>query len=879
MSMPRATRSAAGGEALLGRRGPLVQGEELWTRGEEVRMRGEELWTRREGFRADGEDISSGGGEVLLVQIKAEDLPVKGEDPHIKLEDTWGGGGGGGGEPQNGNGDLRAKADDLGTRRDGDAWPSGEDPRTPRDGAASPGGDLGVKQEDVRADGDALGGKVSELPVETRRPPEQLRIKKEEEDLLEADAVNTAVGGEEPPVKQEVLVSGGNEPRVKQEDLRVDIRIDGRSPRTTGQAPGTKVEDVCTEGEQRLDGSVLDLPRVKEEGVQIKREDLRDDGGEDLRAGGSVARPAFPDVVEVEVMMEHVDEESDGAGETAEQGRHRCSVCAREFSRKRGLQVHTWQHSSHRRHRKKALHCDLCAYSTRLKSDLERHLRTHHDDDEEEDEEESSANWEPSALSAASRRTAPSGPVPRNRRAIRAAAESGPIPNNRRATRAEAESGPVPNNRRATRAEAESEPVPNNRRATHSSLRRHRKKALQCDLCAYRTRLKSDLERHLWTHLDDDEDDDEEEEEDEESSANWEPSALSAASRRTAPSGPVPRNRRATRAAAESGPAPNNRRATRAEAESRPASTDRRRKAATAAAGGESVSNNRRTRRAPKKTTTTTTTTTTEEEEEKNLPQAREGTDNGRGPAEAPRRARLHDCPACGKAFSRAAHLRRHSRVHATSRPHVCPECGKAFAHADDLSAHARVHAADPGGHPNACARCGARFRLPSHLLAHERTHTGERPFACARCGRAFAHASTLRRHERAHAGERPHRCDTCGALFSRESHLRRHRGRRHARGRERHACALCPTAAFYSEAALARHEGRHLRKGGAAGGARGGWGGEEGLLRSRRSVGAAAEAEEWARRSRQRRRGNGSGARDARCGREVTAPFPRAPR
>ncbi|XP_061435385.1 zinc finger protein 674-like isoform X1 [Lethenteron reissneri] len=692
---------AAGGEVLLGRGGPLVQVEELWMKGEELQMRGEELWTRREELRADGENVSSGGGEVLMVDIKAEDLPVEGEDPHIKLEDTWGGGGGGG-EPQNGNGDLQAKADDLCARRDGDAWPSG---------------DLGVKQEDVRADGDALGRKVSELTVETRRPPEQLRIKKEEEEgLLEADAVNTVVGGEKPPIKQEVFVSGGNEPRVKQEDLHFDIRIDGRSPRTTGQAPSIKVEEICTEGEQRLDGSVLDLPRVKEEGVQIKKEDLRDDGGEDLRAGGSVAKRAFPDVVEVEVMMEHVDEmmehvdeESNGAGETAERGRHRCSVCAREFSRERGLQVHTWQHSSHRRHRKKALQCDLCAYSTRLKSDLERHLRTHHDDDE--DEEESSANWEPSALSAVLRRTAPSGPVPRNRRATRAAAESGPVSNNRRTTRAAVERGPVPNN-----------------------------------CCA-------------------------------------------------------------TRAAAERGPVPNNRRATRAAAERGPVSTDRQRKAT--AAEGESVSNNRQTRHAPKRTT-----------------EAHEGTDNGGGPAEAPPRARLHDCPTCGKAFSRAAHLRRHSRVHATSRPHGCPVCGKAFAHADDLSAHTRVHAADPGGHPYRCAHCGACFRRPSHLLAHERTHTGERPFVCAHCGRAFAHAANLRQHERAHAGERrhaserSHRCDTCGSLFSCKSHLRRHRERKHTRGRERHACALCPVA-FYSEAALARHEERHLRKG-AAGGARG---------------------------------------------------------
>ncbi|KXS10434.1 hypothetical protein M427DRAFT_88515, partial [Gonapodya prolifera JEL478] len=48
-----------------------------------------------------------------------------------------------------------------------------------------------------------------------------------------------------------------------------------------------------------------------------------------------------------------------------------------------------------------------------------------------------------------------------------------------------------------------------------------------------------------------------------------------------------------------------------------------------------------------------------------------------------------HPClhPGCGKAFSTAGHLARHSSSHSGERPHECPlpGCGKRFGRKDNM--------------------------------------------------------------------------------------------------------------------------------------------------------------------------------------------------
>ncbi|KAF8902668.1 hypothetical protein CPB85DRAFT_1199759, partial [Mucidula mucida] len=49
------------------------------------------------------------------------------------------------------------------------------------------------------------------------------------------------------------------------------------------------------------------------------------------------------------------------------------------------------------------------------------------------------------------------------------------------------------------------------------------------------------------------------------------------------------------------------------------------------------------------------------------------------------------------------------------------------------------------------CPVCGKKFSRPSGLKIHVTTHTGEKPYICPEegCGRAFSVQSNMRRHVR----------------------------------------------------------------------------------------------------------------------------------
>ncbi|XP_078448853.1 uncharacterized protein LOC144717288 isoform X1 [Lampetra planeri] len=111
-----------------------------------------------------------------------------------------------------------------------------------------------------------------------------------------------------------------------------------------------------------------------------------------------------------------------------------------------------------------------------------------------------------------------------------------------------------------------------------------------------------------------------------------------------------------------------------------------------------------------------------------------------------------HRCELCGKTYSLAFNLKRHTYVHTGAWPCRCKVCGHGVLRASDLKEHMRVHT---GERPFCCNACGQCFTRAWHLRSHERTHTGEKPHRCGLCGKEFTRSNGLRLHQRKHAGDK----------------------------------------------------------------------------------------------------------------------------
>lgn len=69
-------------------------------------------------------------------------------------------------------------------------------------------------------------------------------------------------------------------------------------------------------------------------------------------------------------------------------------------------------------------------------------------------------------------------------------------------------------------------------------------------------------------------------------------------------------------------------------------------------------------------------------------------------------------CPRCDRAFSSAAHVKRHIRaVHDGERSHICEQCEKAFSLKGNLRRHVKtVHEGVKLAKKRACEHCGVKF-------------------------------------------------------------------------------------------------------------------------------------------------------------------------
>lgn len=110
-----------------------------------------------------------------------------------------------------------------------------------------------------------------------------------------------------------------------------------------------------------------------------------------------------------------------------------------------------------------------------------------------------------------------------------------------------------------------------------------------------------------------------------------------------------------------------------------------------------------------------------------------------------------YECEECGKSFSTAFKLKRHSYIHSGQQKFKCDKCDKKFLRAYNLKKHMRSHA---GVKAFQCSVCDGKFTTKYSLTVHQRIHSGERPYQCDQCPAKFAQTGDLTVHKRMHSGE-----------------------------------------------------------------------------------------------------------------------------
>lgn len=163
---------------------------------------------------------------------------------------------------------------------------------------------------------------------------------------------------------------------------------------------------------------------------------------------------------------------------------------------------------------------------------------------------------------------------------------------------------------------------------------------------------------------------------------------------------------------------------------------------------------------------------------------------------------KAHTCKECGKSFTKANDLLKHTRIHLGIRPYTCQICEKSFTHQTSLRNHQAVHS---GEKPFICNYCGASFSYAGNLKVHIRSHTNERPYVCTYCCKSFARTANLNEHLRTHTQEKPHKCPypNCEKQFASSSTLSKHK-KTHS-GVKSHVCGVC-NKAFTEMAHLSKH-------------------------------------------------------------------------
>lgn len=167
-----------------------------------------------------------------------------------------------------------------------------------------------------------------------------------------------------------------------------------------------------------------------------------------------------------------------------------------------------------------------------------------------------------------------------------------------------------------------------------------------------------------------------------------------------------------------------------------------------------------------------------------------------------------NQCHVCGLILSKLAHLKRHMKAHAGTKPFKCNVCSKSFSRADNLRAHQRMHTAEKN---YKCPLCDERFKrvdaAKAHMGSAHRDFVEANYHVCTVCDNFFKTDEKLIAHMELHRGVNRLVCDVCGKQFvgmmAYEAHLQRHAAE--SEQPTTYSCAHCDKK-FSSKAYLLMH-------------------------------------------------------------------------
>ncbi|KHJ45642.1 zinc finger, C2H2 type [Trichuris suis] len=142
-------------------------------------------------------------------------------------------------------------------------------------------------------------------------------------------------------------------------------------------------------------------------------------------------------------------------------------------------------------------------------------------------------------------------------------------------------------------------------------------------------------------------------------------------------------------------------------------------------------------------------------------------------------------CRFCGKTFRWNENLQKHLTSHDSQEPVQCPECSQMFSNSTRLDVHYKARHATRG-HQFPCTFCLKSFAVKDALTKHMLSHGQWR---CNECGKRFADELFLRRHQSTHSAQ-DFVCDVCEKVYCRPENLSAHRNLH--TGEKPYTCAFC---------------------------------------------------------------------------------------